>query len=100
LFSNQIVLVLLGTLFIGFVLVFNIAFWVQRFSFSLQCYGLWLTHVFGFVSYSDPFRIEIRRGERKEWNGMEWCGMKWNEMEWSGMEWNGMAIGIREHYNV
>ena len=46
---------------------------VQRFSFSLQCYGLWLTHVFGFVSYSDPFRIEIRRGE---WNGMKWNGME------------------------
>ena len=51
---------------ICFVFNFNIAFWVQRFSFSLQCYGLWLTHVFGFVSYSDPFRIEIRGGEGKD----------------------------------
>ena len=47
-----------------FVCDFIIPF--QRFSFRLMCYGFWLTHVFGFVSYSDPFRIEIRGGEGKD----------------------------------
>ena len=47
-----------------FVCDFIIPF--QRFSFRLMCYGFWLTLVFGFVSYSDPFRIEIRGGEGKD----------------------------------
>ena len=47
-------------------MVLNFVFWVQRFRFRLMCYGFWLTHAFGFVSYSDPFRIKIRGGEGKD----------------------------------
>ena len=67
LFSNHIVLVIAWNFIcLDLVLVFNIMYWVQRFSFRLMCYGFWLTHVFGFVSYSDPFRIKIRGGEGKD----------------------------------
>ena len=45
---------------ICFVFNFNIAFWVQRFSFSLQCYGLWLTQCFWFWIRDLRFGISNR----------------------------------------
>ena len=45
---------------ICFIFNINIAFWVQRFSFSLQCYGLWLTQCFWFWIRDLRFGISNR----------------------------------------